>query len=108
MTNDRSWNEMVWDTVVLIPRGKVASYGQIAALLGHPRRARQVGYALHATPKGLDIPWQRVINAKGEISFPEHSDHYHIQRALLEADGITFKPNGRIDWKKYGWDGLEA
>ena len=102
------WNQAVWSMVAQIPVGKVASYGQIAALLGHPRRARQVGYALHATPEYLSIPWQRVVNRKGEISFPEDSRQYHLQRALLEADGVVFAPNGRIDWKSFGWDGIPS
>jgi len=58
----------IWDTVRRIPRGRVATYGQIAALIGHRRQARLVGYALHSLPEGLAVPWHRVVNSKGEIS----------------------------------------
>ena len=60
--------QQIYQTVQQIPYGKVATYGQIARLAGFPGYARQVGYALHATPAGIEIPWHRVINAKGEIS----------------------------------------
>ncbi len=100
---DRDWNERVWDLVALIPRGKVATYGQLAVMLGHPRRARQVGYALHRTPEDRDLPWHRVINARGCISFPEHSEHFFLQRALLAEEDVVFHKGGRIDLKRFGW-----
>ena len=98
-----SWNERVWALIAQIPKGKVASYGQIAAMLGHPRRARRVGYALHQTPDGVEIPWQRVINAQGRISFPAHGHQFHLQRAMLEAEGVVFDEDGRVDLKVFGW-----
>jgi methylated-DNA-protein-cysteine methyltransferase-like protein len=86
-----------------IPAGKVATYGQIATLAGFPGQARQVGYALNVTPSELEIPWQRVINAKGEISPRANPISEQIQRQILESEGIRFDPNGRIDLKKYQW-----
>ncbi len=83
-----SFNERVYALVRRIPRGKVLTYGRVAALLGAPRSARAVGWALHGAP--ADVPWQRVINAKGCISTrcPEHPPQ--LQRALLMAEGVRF------------------
>jgi len=104
-TNDYSdVYRRIWHTVATIPYGKVATYGQIAEQAGLPRGARRVGYALHQTPQGLDIPWHRVINARGAISFPPDSDAYRRQRELLDAEGVVFIA-GRVDFKIYGWNG---
>ena len=83
-----------------IPAGKVATYGQIASLAGLPGHARQVGYALHATPQDLDLPWQRVVNAQGRVSLRMGGE---LQRSMLEAEGVTFDQQGRIDLKKFQW-----
>lgn len=83
-----------------IPEGRVATYGQIARLAGHPRAARQVGYAMHQCPSG--IPWHRVINARGRLSLPEHSTGALSQRRRLEAEGVVFI-GGRIDLDRHGW-----
>jgi methylated-DNA-protein-cysteine methyltransferase-like protein len=88
-------------TVSRIPRGRVATYGQIARLTGLGRQARLVGYALHALPQGTLIPWHRVINARGEISTPAGSDT--MQRRLLESEGVRFDIKGRVDLDKYLW-----
>ena len=93
----------IYKAVRRIPRGRVATYGQIAALAGLPGHARQVGYALHACPAGDDIPWQRVINAAGEISPRGSSDTEGLQRAILESEGVTFDENGRVDLRRFGW-----
>lgn len=85
-----------------IPKGKVATYGQIASLCGLPGQARFVGYALHNTPFGLEIPWHRVINAQGKISFPKESLHHKRQKKLLLAEGVHFD-NDKIDFKVFGW-----
>ncbi|MDJ0835738.1 MAG: methylated-DNA--[protein]-cysteine S-methyltransferase [Acidobacteriota bacterium] len=98
-----TWNQKVWNLVKTIPRGKVASYGQLAGMLGQPRKARHVGYALHQTPEDLVLPWHRVINAQGRISFSEHSQEYLMQKAMLEAEKVTFQDGNRIDMKVYGW-----
>ncbi len=94
----------IWAVVRRIPKGKVATYGQVAAISGHPGQARLVGYAMHALPDGSDVPWYRVINARGEISFGEDSPGYHVQRALLEKEGVRFDSKRRIDLKVHRWD----
>ena len=97
---------LVWGIVKRIPRGSVATYGQIAALAGMPRRARQIGYALGVTPENMKIPWHRVVNAQGRISLRlKHwqSGSDDLQRILLEAEGVTFDDSGRIDLKKFRW-----
>ncbi len=93
----------IWHVVRQIPRGRVATYGQIAALAGFPNHARQVGYALHALPRGEDIPWQRVINAKGEVSARSEDGWQGYQRHLLEEEGISFDARGRVDLKRWRW-----
>jgi methylated-DNA-protein-cysteine methyltransferase related protein len=85
-----------------IPRGKVATYGEIARLSGLIGQARLVGHALHRLPAKSRIPWQRVINAKGEISLPKQTGQYQRQKRLLEREGIRFR-RGKIDLGIYGW-----
>ncbi len=97
---------LVWGIAKRIPRGRVATYGQLAALLGMPRHARQVGYALSATPENMKIAWHRVVNAEGRISL--RLKHWEtgsddLQRILLEAEGVAFDDSGRIDLKKFRW-----
>lgn len=94
--------EKIWAVVGKIPRGKVATYGQIAALAGFAKQPRLAGYALHHTPPKRKIAWQRVINAQGRISFPPRSAAYRKQRALLEKDGVVFI-SGRVDLERYRW-----
>ena len=86
-----------------IPRGRVATYGQVAALAGLPGHARQVGYALHALAKGSPVPWQRVVNARGEVSLRRTPGWESVQRALLEREGIAFDGRGRIDLERRLW-----
>lgn len=88
----------IYRVVRRVPKGRVATYGQIAELVGHVG-ARQVGYALHAL-KDDRVPWQRVINAKGEISPRWDADH---QRQRLEAEGVEFDERGRVDLKRFRW-----
>jgi methylated-DNA-protein-cysteine methyltransferase-like protein len=101
--------ERVYCVVKQIPRGKVASYGQIAALLGHPQAARTVGWALNAlTPEqAAEVPWQRVINSAGRISISRVDLGADLQRALLEEEGVEFDAHERVDWKRFGWEGME-
>jgi methylated-DNA-protein-cysteine methyltransferase-like protein len=81
----------------------VATYGQVAALAGLPGAARQVGYALAALPaEAGDVPWQRVVNAKGEVSPRVQPGADEEQRALLEAEGVRFDERGRIDLARHG------
>jgi methylated-DNA-protein-cysteine methyltransferase-like protein len=98
-----SFFEQVYQIVAMIPSGRVATYGQIAALLGNPRAARTVGWALHSMPAGMDLPWHRVINAQGRIGGPPEGYRAREQRALLEAEGIVFDSSGRIDLEEYSW-----
>ena len=86
-----------------IPSGRVASYGQIARLAGVPRGARQVGYALHALRDGTTVPWHRVVNAGGTISRRTVPGSELTQRMLLEAEGVYFDLNNRVDLARYGW-----
>lgn len=89
--------------VRLIPAGTVATYGQIASIVGCCT-PRQVGYALAALPHGSDVPWQRVINARGEISLnPNGSGAF--QREILEREGVRFNEGGQTDLNKFGWHG---
>jgi methylated-DNA-protein-cysteine methyltransferase related protein len=97
--------EQVYRAVRRIPAGQVATYGQIARILGAPRAARTVGWALHDLPEGSDVPWQRVVNARGSISLESRGMGRAIQRALLEEEGVHFDPEGRIDLAVYGWEG---
>jgi methylated-DNA-protein-cysteine methyltransferase-like protein len=84
-----------------IPKGRVATYGQIARLAGLRGQARLVGYAMHALPAGTRVPWQRVVNARGEISVPGSSAAR--QRDLLEGEGVRFDARGRIDLDRFLW-----
>lgn len=103
-TNEDSRWHRFWAVVSEVPEGKVVTYGQVAALAGLPRHARQVGYALHALPRGTDVPWQRVVNARGEISLRAEPGREGLQRAILESEGVVFDEAGRIDLKRCRWD----
>ena len=94
---------IIRETICLIPRGKVSTYGAIAKLSGFIGQARQVGYALHAAPPGMKVPWHRVINSQGRISLPRTDGHYSIQKQLLSGEGIRFKRE-KIDLEKYMWE----
>jgi methylated-DNA-protein-cysteine methyltransferase-like protein len=93
--------ELVYALVREIPRGKVASYGQVARWLGWPRGARTVGWALRALHTD-EVPWYRVVNAQGRVSL---RDDEGLQQVLLEAEGVVFTTAGQIDMKVYGWTG---
>jgi methylated-DNA-protein-cysteine methyltransferase-like protein len=100
-----SFFEQVYRVVRRIPPGQVATYGQIARILGAPRAARTVGWALHDLPAGSDVPWQRVVNGRGFISLEARGMGGAIQRALLEEEGVRFDLDGRIDLAAHGWSG---
>lgn len=94
----------VWAWVRKIPKGRVATYGQIATALGSPRAARAVGYAMFAlveSPKDKPVPWHRVINAQGEISIGGAFHRPDLQRKLLENEGVEFDAEGRVPLKRY-------
>jgi len=93
--------EIIWQTIREVPRGRVASYGQIATIAGMDGHARLVGYALHALPAGSDVPWHRIISSAGRISLSGPSARR--QRKLLESEGIRFSPSGRIDFSTFGY-----
>ena len=105
----------VWDIVEQIPAGKVSSYGQIASMIPpyadlDPVRMkslapRWVGTALRRTPRGKSIPWHRVINSQGAISFPAGSANAEEQRQRLEMEGLEFDQRGKVDFRKVGWQG---
>lgn len=96
------FHERVYAAVCQVPVGQVTTYGDIATLLGSPRVARHVGYALAAlTDPG--VPWHRVINARGMISFRGDVVRGEMQRQRLEAEGIVFDGRGRVDLRRYRW-----
>lgn len=98
--------ETIYAVVRQIPVGRVATYGQVARWAGYPGYARQVGYALfRLPPQETDVPWQRVVNARGEISMsPLRFGSDDWQRSLLEAEGVSFDSHNRIDLTLFGWD----
>ena len=97
--------EKIYEVVKQIPKGKVATYGDIASYCGNPRLARVVGYALHVNPSPDTIPCYRVVNREGRTSKAFAFGGEDVQRALLEADGIVFDRNGLVSLEKYRWDG---
>jgi methylated-DNA-protein-cysteine methyltransferase-like protein len=105
MTNKPTAYNRIYEIVQQIPRGSVATYGQIAEMANLAGKARLVGYALYRVDmKTLGIPWQRVVNAKGEISLsPLRFGTDYLQRSLLEGEGIMFSSTGKIDLRKYLW-----
>ncbi len=88
--------------IARVPRGRVATYGGIAAVAGLPGRARLVGTVLRNQPASSRLPWFRIINAGGHISFPEGSPPYERQRSKLRAEGVRFV-RGRVDLRQFGW-----
>lgn len=111
-----SFFSAVYEIVRQIPRGKVATYGQIARLAGNPRMARQVGWALHVSPEPIPgvpdepagslgcIPCHRVLNRFGELCKGFAFGGEEVQRMLLEAEGVAFGADGRVDLKTFGWE----
>ena len=94
----------IYAAVRRIPRGRVATYGDIALVAGLPRQPRLVGDALHATPEGVRIPWHRVVNAQGRLSLGRGIAGGELpQRFRLEKEGVEFGPNGRIPLDIYRW-----
>jgi methylated-DNA-protein-cysteine methyltransferase-like protein len=96
--------ERIYGVVRRIPRGRVSTYGDVAALAGLAGHARQVGYALHALPDRSNVPWHRVVNAQGRISTGRGVAGGELpQRFRLEKEGIRFGANGRIPLARYRW-----
>jgi methylated-DNA-protein-cysteine methyltransferase-like protein len=94
--------ERIYAVVRQIPRGKVATYGQVASVAGFPKQPRLAGYALHSMPSDKKFPWHRVINAQGRISLPPNSAAYREQKKRLEAEGVTFI-RGKVNLAFYRW-----
>ena len=113
--NPKRFFAIVWDIVCQIPEGKVSSYGQIASMIPaydgtDPDQMKQlaprwVGTAMRKTPKGEGIPWQRVINSQGKISFPDGSPQAENQRRMLEMEGVKFDEKDRVNFRIYAWEG---
>ena len=96
--------DKVYAVVRQIPEGRVATYGQIAQLANLPGQARLVGYALYRVDRRSNVPWHRVINAKGEISdSPYRRGSDDLQRSLLKQEAIAFSASGKISLQKYQW-----
>lgn len=95
----------IYEVVKRIPKGRVASYGTVAATAGNPRWSRVVGYALHVNPEPGKIPCHRVVTKNGEVSKAFAFGGENMQRTLLSEEGIEFLEDGRVDMKKYGWMG---
>jgi len=100
----KSWALGVCKVIEDIPRGHVLTYGEVAHLAGPGGSARRVSMAMRYAPAGVKLPWHRVINAQGKISFPTDSPHYREQKKKLEGEGVKFK-EGVIDLKRYGYQG---
>ena len=99
---EKSFFEKVYEVTASIPYGKVLSYSDIAAIIGSPRAARQVGWAMRKCPD--DLPWQRVVKADGTVAGGEYA---HIRRELLISEGVGFLSDGRVDMKKFRWNRSE-
>ncbi|MBI4770399.1 MAG: MGMT family protein [Chloroflexi bacterium] len=109
----RAYNARIYEIVRLIPPGRAVSYGQLAAMIPPPPGVdplqydrlgpRWAGSAMAGCPD--DVPWQRVINGEGKISVRKNSTGHLLQRALLEAEGVEFDAEGRVEWERFEWDG---
>jgi methylated-DNA-protein-cysteine methyltransferase related protein len=98
--------ERFYAVIRRIPRGRVATYGDVAALAGSPRAAREVGWALSSVPPGSDVPWWRVVNGRGGISLRPYGAERQAQ--LLREEGIPVSEEGFLDLRRYRWDGDDA
>lgn len=96
------WQQEIWQWLAAVPRGRVASYGQLARLAGHPRHARHVGSILRRLPADSRLPWHRILRSSGELAFPAGSAAWERQRDRLEAEGVVLV-GGRVNLARYGW-----
>lgn len=106
MEHSQNTFSLIYNVVRRIPRGKVATYGQVAMLAGNPRWSRVVGYALHVNPEPGAIPCHRVVNRSGETSSAFAFGGEDMQRLLLQEEGVTFT-DGRVDLALYQWHPAE-
>ncbi|MHB1161725.1 MAG: MGMT family protein [Chloroflexota bacterium] len=103
VAGDVPFNHRVYEVAAAVPSGKVTTYGAIAAALGDPRKAREVGWALYAKPKEVAAPAHRVINREGKLTGGWAFGSPEVQRGLLEAEGVSFLADGRVDLEKHLW-----
>ena len=103
-TADANWHQSVWKVVSEIPSGHVLTYGEVARLSGMPSAARRVSQALRRAPPALKLPWHRVINSQGKISFPEDSGGWKEQKDRLEYEGVVFL-KGKVNLQQFGYRG---
>lgn len=103
-TDFKTWALSVCQVIQGIPRGHVLTYGEVARLAGPGGSARRVSMAMRYGPKGVKLPWHRVINAQGKISFPSDHPHYFEQKQRLVEEGVKFK-NDLIDLQRFGYQG---
>jgi len=103
-TANVDWYRNVWKVVSEIPSGHVLTYGEVARLAGLPRAARRVSQALRRAPRQMDLPWHRVINSQGKISFPEDSSGWKRQKDKLEDEGVIFL-KGKVNLDEFGYRG---
>ncbi|MDT0498829.1 MGMT family protein [Algiphilus sp. W345] len=101
------WDQRLWDTIAAVPPGRVASYGQIAAMAGLARGARRTAAALRNAPDELALPWYRILRADGRIAFEPGSAAFERQCALLMAEGVELRA-GRVDLGRYRWRGHDS
>jgi len=97
-----TFTRQIVDVIRAIPKGRVTSYGRVAALAGNPRAARQVSRILHTMSQKHELPWHRVVNASGNISLPRGRG-YELQKALLESEGVFVSSSGAVDLSTYLW-----
>lgn len=100
----KSWAQNVCQVILGIPRGHVLTYGEVARLAGPGGSARRVSMAMRYAPKGVKLPWHRVINSQGKISFPADSPYHAEQKEKLESEGVKFKGEV-IDLERFGYQG---
>jgi len=99
-----SMYERIYSLVSMVPRGKVATYGQIARIAGRCS-ARNVGYAMSSVSSESDVPWHRIINSRGRISVRSFGEAPAVQRRMLESEGVVFSAGGAVDLERFGWSG---
>lgn len=104
MEEGLAFNARVYELVRQVPEGRVTTYGALAVTLGHPRKAREVGWALKSMPEGVEAPAHRVVNREGRLSGGWAFGGAEVQRRLLETEGVTFLEDGRVDMARHLWD----
>jgi len=105
VNKEKGFFSKVYEIVSIIPRGKVATYGGIGRMLGYPRGAKVVGWAMRSAPEGLNLPCHRVVKKTGELSPGYVFGDSEIQREMLASEGITFREDGTIDMERHLWLG---